>query len=83
MPCSNPASRLPHDSLKHNFVDKRQVAQLIEAAPTPFYRTILMTLYGTGVRRAELTRLKVSDIDSRRTAAQLQLRSPPLLATAA
>jgi integrase len=25
-----------------------------------------MTLYGTGVRRAELTRLKVSDIDCRR-----------------
>jgi hypothetical protein len=25
MPCSNPASRLPLDSLKHNFVDKRQV----------------------------------------------------------
>ena len=43
-----------------------EVTRLIEAAPTPFYRTILMTLYGTGVRRAELTRLKVSDIDSRR-----------------
>ena len=23
MPCSNPASRLPHESLKHNFLDKR------------------------------------------------------------
>ena len=29
-----------------------EVAQLIDAAPTPFYRTILMTLYGIGVRRA-------------------------------
>ena len=47
-------------------LSQEEVAQLIEAAPTPFYRTILMTLYGTGVRRTELTRLKVSDIDSRR-----------------
>lgn len=30
-----------------------EVACLIDAAPIPFYRTILMTLYGTGVRRAE------------------------------
>jgi site-specific recombinase XerD len=27
---------------------------------------VLMTLYGTGVRRAELTRLQIPDIDSRR-----------------
>src|ERR1700687_2979129 len=44
-------------------LSQEEVAQLIEAAPTPFYRTILMTLYGTGVRRTELTRLQVSDID--------------------
>ena len=31
-----------------------------------------MTLYGTGVRRAELTRLKVSDIDSRRMVVHIQ-----------
>ena len=49
-----------------------EVTQLIDAAPTPFYRTILMTLYGTGVRRAELTRLKVSDIDSRRMVVHIQ-----------
>ncbi len=49
-----------------------EVAQLIDAAPTPFYRTILMTLYGTGVRRTELTRLKVSDIDSRRMVVHIQ-----------
>ena len=49
-----------------------EVAQLIDAAPTPFYRTILMTLYGIGVRRAELTRLKVSDIDSRRMVVHIQ-----------
>jgi integrase/recombinase XerD len=43
-----------------------EVATLIENAATPFYRMILLTLYATGVRRAELTRLKISDIDSAR-----------------
>src|SRR5215831_1323808 len=32
-----------------------QVARWIDSATTPFYHTILMTLYATGVRRAELT----------------------------
>ena len=53
-------------------LSQEEVTQLIEAAPTPFYRTILMTLYGTGVRRTELTRLKVSDIDSRRMVVHIQ-----------
>ena len=30
------------------------------------YRAMLMTMYGTGVRRAELCHMKVADIDSRR-----------------
>jgi site-specific recombinase XerD len=42
-----------------------EVAHLIDAAPTPFYRTILMTLYATGMRRAEVAVLKISDIDWR------------------
>lgn len=45
---------------------REQVAALIDHATIPFYRTILLTLYATGVRRAELSRLKVSDIDSKR-----------------
>jgi integrase/recombinase XerD len=53
-------------------LSQEEVAQLIDAAPTPFYRTILMTLYPTGVRNAELTRLKVSDIDSRRMVIHIQ-----------
>jgi len=53
-------------------LSQEEVAQLIDAAPTPFYHTILMTLYGTGVRRTELTRLKVSDIDSRRMVVHIQ-----------
>ena len=44
-----------------------EVACLIDAAPTPFYRTILMTLYATGMCRAEVAALKLSDVDSART----------------
>src|SRR5206468_1106661 len=43
-----------------------EVARLINAAGTLFRRTLLMTLYGTGMRRSELANLKVSDIDSQR-----------------
>jgi hypothetical protein len=43
-----------------------EVSRLIESALTPFHRTILITLYATGVRRAELANLKVGDIDSQR-----------------
>jgi site-specific recombinase XerD len=40
-----------------------EVTRLIEAAPNLLYRTILMTLYSTGMRRAELVQLKAGDID--------------------
>jgi site-specific recombinase XerD len=43
-----------------------EVGHLIDAAPIPFYRTILMTLYGTGVRRAECAAFKLTDIDAAR-----------------
>ena len=43
-----------------------EVAHLIDSARTRFHRMVLMTLYGTGVRRAELARLQIPDIDSRR-----------------
>jgi integrase/recombinase XerD len=49
-----------------------EVAHLIDAARSPYYRTILMTLYATGLRNAELTRLKVSDIDSQRMVIHVQ-----------
>ena len=39
---------------------------MIDAATTLLHRTLLMTPYSTGIRRAELTRLKVGDIDSDR-----------------
>lgn len=43
-----------------------EVSRLIESALIPFHRTILVTLYATGVRRAELANLKINDIDSQR-----------------
>jgi site-specific recombinase XerD len=42
-----------------------EVTRLIEGASSLKHRTMLMVLYATGVRRAELARLKVSDIDSK------------------
>jgi integrase/recombinase XerD len=43
-----------------------EVAQLIGGARNLYHRTMLMMLYATGLRRAELCRLKVSNIDSQR-----------------
>jgi integrase/recombinase XerD len=49
-----------------SILSREEVNSLIEAAPTPFQRTLLMALYATGLRRAELARLKITDIDSAR-----------------
>ena len=49
-----------------------EVAQLIDAALTPYHHTLLMMLYATGLRRAELARLKVSDVDSKRMVIHVQ-----------
>jgi integrase/recombinase XerD len=43
-----------------------EIVRMIEAAPNLMHRTILMVLYGTGIRRTEASQLKVSDIDSER-----------------
>ena len=43
-----------------------EIARLIDATETPFQRILVMTLYATGARWAEVAALKVSDIDSRR-----------------
>jgi len=53
-------------------LSQEEVARLINAAPPPFYRILLMTLYATGARRNELARLKVSDIDSQRMVVHIQ-----------
>ena len=44
----------------------KEVTRLIDAACNLYHRTLLMTLYSTAMRRAELCRLKVQDIDSQR-----------------
>ncbi len=41
-----------------------EVTRLIEAAPNLIYRTLLLLLYATGLRRSEAAHLQVSDIDS-------------------
>ncbi len=46
-------------------LDQEEVARLIDSAANLMHRTMLMMLYATGLRRAELCHLKVSDIDSK------------------
>jgi integrase/recombinase XerD len=53
-------------------LSQEEVAQLIDAASTAFHRTLLMTLYATGARNAEVTRLKFSDVDSKRMVIHIQ-----------
>ena len=47
-------------------LSEQEVARLIESASTSYHRVILMTLYATGLRREELCRLKLTDVDSQR-----------------
>jgi len=53
-------------------LSQEEVARLIDAACPPLHRTLLMALYATGLRRAELARLKVSDVDSQRMVIHVQ-----------
>jgi len=55
-------------------LSREEVSRLINAAGTLFRRTLLMTLYGTGMRRSELAHLKVGDIDSQRMIIRETLR---------
>jgi integrase/recombinase XerD len=45
---------------------REEAIRLIDSASNLFHRAMLMTMYSTGMRRAELCRLKVEDIDSTR-----------------
>jgi site-specific recombinase XerD len=47
-------------------LSREEVARMIACAANLRHRTILMTLYSTGMRRSELCRLRVEDIDSQR-----------------
>jgi site-specific recombinase XerD len=47
-------------------LSQEEVTRVIASALNLMHRTMLMMLYATGLRRAELCHLKVSDIDSQR-----------------
>jgi integrase/recombinase XerD len=49
-----------------------EVARLIDAAGNLMQRALLMILYGTGMRRFEVSQLQVSDVDSRRMMIRVQ-----------
>jgi integrase/recombinase XerD len=53
-------------------LSQQEVAHLIQAASTALHRTLLMTLYATGARNAEATRLKFSDFDKQRMVVHIQ-----------
>lgn len=47
-------------------LSQEEAVRLIEGASNLYHRAMLMMLYSTGIRRAELCHLKVEDIDSER-----------------
>jgi integrase/recombinase XerD len=47
-------------------LSEEEVTKLIESACSSYHRVILTTLYATGMRRSELARLKIQDVDSQR-----------------
>ena len=60
---------LPYPKVRRklpNILSREEVTRLIDAGSDPFQRTLLMVLYGTGMRRAEVARLKIADIDGQR-----------------
>lgn len=60
LPTPKRARRLP------TVLTPDEVRRLIAGAKNLYHRTLLLTLYGCGLRRSELLRLKVADIDSQR-----------------
>jgi integrase/recombinase XerD len=60
---------LPYPRVGKNLpgiLSREEVSRLINASRNLFQRTLLMVLYGTGMRRAEVARLKLSHVDSQR-----------------
>ncbi len=49
-----------------------EAIRLIDSASNLYHRAMLITLYSTGMRRAELCHLKVEDIDSKRMLIRIQ-----------
>ena len=65
-----PIDSIPYPKYTHHrtprVLSPDEVARLIDAAATLQSRVILMALYSTGMRRTELVRLRVEDVDSER-----------------
>ena len=64
-----PPEHLPYPKHRQrlpNVLSQSEVARLIEAASNLYHRALLMVLYSTGMRRAEVARLRVADVDSER-----------------
>lgn len=53
-------------------LSREEVARLIASASSLRHRTILMTLYATGMRRAELCQLRAEDIDKERMVVRIR-----------
>ena len=49
-----------------SILTQEEAVRLIDSASNLFHRALLLTAYSTGMRRAEVCRLKVADIDSDR-----------------
>ena len=47
-------------------LSREEVERLIQCANSPLHRVCILTLYGTGMRREELVRMKLEHIDSAR-----------------
>jgi len=60
------------DHLLPQILSQQEVQRLIDAASTAFHRTLLMTVYATGARNAEATRLKFRDFDKQRMVVHIQ-----------
>jgi site-specific recombinase XerD len=73
---------LPYPKVRRklpNILSREEVARLIEASSSLFQRALLMVLYATGMRRAEVARMKIADIDSQRIGCHCRSISEPWL----
>jgi len=66
LPLPKTPKRLP------TVLSPEEIVRLIQAASSPMHRTILILLYATGIRRAELQWLQVTDIDGQRMVIHIQ-----------
>src|SRR5467141_2880295 len=64
-----------------SILSPQEVAHLIDSSQTRFHRMVLMTLYGTGVRRAELGRGTLPIVPSLLELCGMRANGPPSLRT--